>query len=132
MKFDYLIKWHSVAEEKLRTQARYILQQSQNRLIAEYFYDAVKSEIDKLSYTADVYRLRKKKEIPLLNGKYIVKFLSAHTPFISSTSNPQNNNIIPPRSVQLVARKNTHKNHCTSFRTEVESFVHQDARYDME
>jgi len=62
MKFDYLIKWHSVAEEKLRTQARYILQQSQNRLIAEHFYDAVKSEIDKLSYTADVYRLRKKKE----------------------------------------------------------------------
>ena len=104
MKFDYLIKWHSVAEEKLLNQAQYILQQSQNRLIAEYFYDAVKSEIDKLSYTADVYRLRKKKEIPLLNGKYIVKFLSAHTPFISSTSNPQNNNIIPPRSVQLVAR----------------------------
>ena len=54
MKFDYLIKWHSVAEEKLRNQARYILQQSQNRLIAEHFYDAVKSEIDKLSYTADV------------------------------------------------------------------------------
>ena len=52
MKFDYLIKWHSVAEEKLRNQARYILQQSQNRLIAEHFYDAVKSEIDKLSYTA--------------------------------------------------------------------------------
>ena len=34
-----------------------------------------------------------------------------------------------PRSVQLVARKNTLKNHRTSFRTEVESFVHQDARY---
>lgn len=83
MKFDYLIKWHSVAEEKLRNQARYILQQSQNRLIAEHFYDAVKSEIDKLSYTADVYRLRKKKEIPLLNGKYIVKFLvGAHTVYI--------------------------------------------------
>ena len=83
MKFDYLIKWHSVAEEKLRNQARYILQQSQNRLIAEHFYDAVKSEIDKLSCTADVYRLRKKKEIPLLNGKYIVKFLvGAHTVYI--------------------------------------------------
>ena len=83
MKFDYLIKWHSMAEEKLRNQARYILQQSQNRLIAEHFYDAVKSEIDKLSYTADVYRLRKKKEIPLLNGKYIVKFLiGAHTVYI--------------------------------------------------
>ena len=83
MKFDYLIKWHSVAEEKLRNQAHYILQQSQNRLIAEHFYDAVKSEIDKLSYTADVYRLRKKKEIPLLNGKYIVKFLvGAHTVYI--------------------------------------------------
>ena len=83
MKFDYLIKWHSVAEEKLRNQARYILQQSQNRLIAEHFYDAVKSEIDKLSYTADVYRLRKKKESPLLNGKYIVKFLvGAHTVYI--------------------------------------------------
>ena len=27
-----------------------------------------------------------------------------------------------PRSVQLVARKNTHKNHHTSFRTEVKSF----------
>ena len=34
-----------------------------------------------------------------------------------------------PRSVQLVARKNTHKNHRTSFRTEVKSFVHQVARY---
>jgi len=31
--------------------------------------------------------------------------------------------------VQLVARKNTPKNHCTSFRIEVKSFVHQDARY---
>ena len=83
MKFDYLIKWHSVTEEKLLNQAQYILQQSQNRLIAEHFYDAVKSEIDKLSYTADVYRLRKKKEIPLLNGKYIVKFLvGAHTVYI--------------------------------------------------
>ena len=34
-----------------------------------------------------------------------------------------------PRSVQLVARKNIPKNHRTSFRTEVKSFVHQDARY---
>ena len=34
-----------------------------------------------------------------------------------------------PCSVQLVARKNTLKNHRTLFRTEVESFVHQDARY---
>ena len=83
MKFDYLIKWHSVAEEKLLNQARYILQQSQNRLIAEHFYDAVKSEIDKLSYTADVYRLRKKKEISILNGKYAVKFLvGVHTVYI--------------------------------------------------
>ena len=36
-----------------------------------------------------------------------------------------------PRSVQLVARKNMLKNHRTSFRTEVKSFVHQDARYNM-
>ena len=35
------------------------------------------------------------------------------------------------RSVQLVARKNTHKNHRTSFRAEVKSFVHQDARDNM-
>ena len=62
MKFDYIIQWHSVAEEKLLNQAQYILQQSQNVLIAEHFYDAIKSEIDKLSYTADVYRLRKKKK----------------------------------------------------------------------
>ena len=32
--------------------------------------------------------------------------------------------------MQLVARKNTHKNHRTSFRTEVKSVVHQDARYE--
>ena len=83
MKFDYIIQWHSVAEEKLLNQAQYILQQFQNVLIAEHFYDAIKSEIDKLSYTADVYRLRKKKEIPLLNGKYVVKFLvSTHTVYI--------------------------------------------------
>ena len=31
--------------------------------------------------------------------------------------------------MQLVARKNTLKKHRTSFRIEVESFVHQDARY---
>jgi len=33
------------------------------------------------------------------------------------------------RSVQLVARKNMPQNHRTSFRTEVKSVVHQDARY---
>ena len=32
-------------------------------------------------------------------------------------------------SFVLVARKNTHKNHHTSFRTKVESIVHRDARY---
>ena len=49
-----------------------------------------------------------------------LNFLLAYTSFTSLISNPQNNNIIPPRSVQLVARKNTPKNHRTSFRTEVE------------
>ena len=83
MKFDYIIQWHSVAEEKLLNQAQYILQQSQNVLIAGHFYDAIKSEIDKLSYTADVYRFRKKKEISILNGKYAVKFLvGVHTVYI--------------------------------------------------
>ena len=86
-----------MAEEKLRSQARYILQQSQNRLIAEHFYDAVKSEIDKLSYTADVYRLRKKKEIPLLNGKYIVKFLvGVHTVYIIDFKSAKQQHYSPP------------------------------------
>ena len=49
-----------------------------------------------------------------------LNFLLAYTSFTSLISNPQNNNIILPRSVQLVARKNTPKNHRTSFRTEVE------------
>lgn len=75
MKFDYSISWHELAEEKLLNQAKYILQQSHNRTIAENFYDAIKSEVDKLTFTADVYRLRKKKEIPISNGKYIIKFL---------------------------------------------------------
>lgn len=75
MKFDYNVLWYEVAEEKLPNQARYILKQSQNPLVAEHFYDAIKSEIDKLSFTADVYRLRKKKQISVLNGKYQVKFL---------------------------------------------------------
>ncbi|STY59673.1 Uncharacterised protein [Mannheimia haemolytica] len=75
MKFDYNIVWPQKAEIKLFYQADYILQQSQNPIIAEQFYDAIKSEVDKLSFTADVYRLRKKKEIPILNGKYQVKFL---------------------------------------------------------
>lgn len=83
MKFDYSIRWYDLAEEKLLNQAKYILKQSQNAVIAENFYDAIKSEVDKLSFTADVYRLRKKKEIPILNGKYLVKFLiSAHTVYI--------------------------------------------------
>lgn len=75
MKFDYDIVWLKKAEIKLFHQTDYILQQSQNPIIAEQFYDAIKSEVDKLSYTAEVYRLRKKKEIPILNGKYQVKFL---------------------------------------------------------
>ena len=61
-----------------------------------------------------------------------LNFLLAYTPFTSLISNPQNNNIILPRSVQLVARKNTLKNHCTSFRTEGKSVVHQDARYALD
>ena len=36
-----------------------------------------------------------------------------------------------PRSVQLVARKNTLKNHRTLFRAEVKSVVHQNARDNM-
>lgn len=75
MKFDYQLVWYERAENKLLQQAEYILQQSQNPIVAEQFYDAIKSEVDKLSYTADVYRLRRKKEIPILNGKYQVKFL---------------------------------------------------------
>lgn len=75
MKLDYGIVWYERAENKLLNQAEYILQQSQNPIIAEQFYDAIKSEVDKLSYTADVYRFRRKKEIPILNGKYQVKFL---------------------------------------------------------
>ena len=75
MKFDYDIIWYSLAEQKLLTQAEWILQQSQNPIVAEQFYDAIKSEVDKLSFTADIYRLRKRKEMPILNGKYQVKFL---------------------------------------------------------
>lgn len=75
MKFDYAIAWYELAEEKLLNQAKYILLQSHNHTIAENFYDSIKSEVDKLAFTADVYRLRKKKEIPILNGKYLVKFL---------------------------------------------------------
>lgn len=75
MKFDYTIAWLDTAEEKLLRQAEYILQQAQHSAVAEHFYSVIKSEVDKLSFTADVYRLRKKKEIPILNGKYQVKFL---------------------------------------------------------
>ena len=83
MKFDYSIRWYYLAEEKLLTQAKYILKQSQNAVIAENFYDAIKSEVDELSFTADVYRLRKKKEIHILNGKYLVKYLiGSHTVYI--------------------------------------------------
>ena len=35
------------------------------------------------------------------------------------------------QQVARYARKNTHKNHRTSFRAEVKSFVHQDARDNM-
>lgn len=75
MKFDYKIIWYAPAEIKLLNQADYILAKSQNPIIAEQFYDAIKSEVDKLAYTADIYRFRKQKEIPILNGKYQVKFL---------------------------------------------------------
>ena len=67
MKFDYEIVWYALAEEKLLNQARYVLTQSQNVIIAENFYDSIKSEVEKLSFTADVYRLRNKKFI--FNGK---------------------------------------------------------------
>ncbi|MDY4279756.1 MAG: type II toxin-antitoxin system RelE/ParE family toxin [[Pasteurella] mairii] len=75
MKFDYNIVWYDIAEKKLLNQADWILQQSGNKIVAEQFYDAIKSEVDKLSFTADIYRLRKRKEISVLNGKYQVKFL---------------------------------------------------------
>lgn len=78
MKFDYEIVWYALAEEKLLNQARYVLTQSQNFIIAENFYDSIKGEVEKLSFTADVYRLRNKKEISILNGKYQVKFLIGH------------------------------------------------------
>lgn len=42
MKFDYNIVWLQEAEIKLFYQADYILQQSQNPIIAEQFYDAIK------------------------------------------------------------------------------------------
>ena len=58
MKFDYEIVWYALAEEKLLNQARYVLTQSQNVIIAENFYDSIKGEVEKLSFTADVYRLR--------------------------------------------------------------------------
>lgn len=70
MKFDYNIVWYEVTEDKLLNQAKYTLQQSQNRIIAENFYDALKNEVDKLSFTTDVYQFQKKKEISALNGKY--------------------------------------------------------------
>lgn len=75
MKFDYDIIWYRVAEQKLIKQSEWILQQSKNKFVAEQFYDSIKSEVDKLSYTADIYRVRKRKEVPILNGKYQVKFL---------------------------------------------------------
>ncbi|KMK50579.1 plasmid stabilization protein [[Actinobacillus] muris] len=75
MKFDYEIIWYGLAEIKLLDQASYILKQSKNVVITEQFYDAIKSEVDKLAYTADVYRIRKKKDISILNGKYQVKFI---------------------------------------------------------
>lgn len=75
MKLDYHIVWYELAEQKLLRQAEYILQCSQNIIVAEQFYDAIKSEVDKLSFTAEIYRFRRKKEIPILNGKYQVKFL---------------------------------------------------------
>ncbi len=74
MKFDYNIVWLQKAEIKLFYQADYILQQSQNPIIAEQFYDAIKSEVINfplLPMFIDFAR----KEIPILNGKYQVKFL---------------------------------------------------------
>ena len=75
IKFDYNIVWYERAEQKLQQQANWILQQSQLPIVAEQFFDAIKSEVDKLSFTADIYRLRSRKEISILNGKYKVKFL---------------------------------------------------------
>lgn len=74
MKFDYDIVWLKKAEIKLFHQTDYILQQSQNPIIAEQFYDAIKSEVDKLLYRRGL-STSQEKEIPILNGKYQVKFL---------------------------------------------------------
>ena len=65
MRFDYLIKWHSVAEEKLRNQARYILQQSQNRLIAEHFYDAVKRNRQAFLHSRRLPAQKEKRNSPI-------------------------------------------------------------------
>ena len=83
MKFDYSIKWYELAENKLLRQAQYILEQSQNVVIAENFYDAIKSEVDKLSFTADVYRLRKKKEIPIPVSYTHLDVYKRQSPFLT-------------------------------------------------
>ena len=68
MKFDYSIKWYELAENKLLGQAQYILEQSQNVVIAENFYDAIK--INFLSRQMCTVLERKRKS-PFLTGNIL-------------------------------------------------------------
>ncbi|WP_386689617.1 type II toxin-antitoxin system RelE/ParE family toxin [Lonepinella sp. MS14437] len=74
MKIDYNVVWLEAAEERLLKQVNYILSQSQNEIIAKRFYIAIKNDVEKLSYCADIYKRQRNKKIPVFDGKYIIRF----------------------------------------------------------
>ena len=75
MKFDYSIKWYELAENKLLRQAQYILEQSQNVVIAENFMMLSRVRLINFLSRQMCTVLERKRKLPILNGKYLVKFL---------------------------------------------------------
>ncbi|WP_439257498.1 type II toxin-antitoxin system RelE/ParE family toxin [Lonepinella sp. BR2271] len=66
--------WLELAENKLIQQVSYILQQSKNEVISKRFYSSIKREVEKLSYCADIYKRQPRKQIPVFDGKYLIRF----------------------------------------------------------
>lgn len=71
---EYVVLWSEIARFQLLEKAEYILEQSNEIVIADRFIDEIEKLAEKLSYVASAYDDGKFHIFPLKNG-HSVKFL---------------------------------------------------------
>lgn len=71
---EYVVLWSEIARFQLLEKAEYILEQSNELVIADRFIDEIEKLAEKLSYVASAYDDGKFHIFPLKNG-HSVKFL---------------------------------------------------------